>query len=411
MVVGGQVHDSAVLANDPIVGAVLPTGTLTYTLFGPDDSTCALPPVFESTVPVVNGGVADSTLFTPTAAGTYRWRATYSGDSHNHPAGPTGCDDRAEAVVVTPVAPPPPPSIRVSATAEPLTLPEPGGTFAGSVAVTNTGVEPLTLTGLSDEDLNGVGSCSVPQTLAPGAAYSCTFPIVFVGNAGDTRTVPVTATVIDAIGRQLTSTQTFVLTLSDALPTLTVTKVAEPTTMPAPGGRFTYRVAIVNTSAEPVRLVGLTDDIHGDLNASGNCKVGGPLAAGGTYGCSFEAVFMGVAGDRETDTVTATIIDDEASTARASGSATVTLSPATMVPTVPPSPTGPALNASPVGLSPSVGSPLARTGTGVAGYARLAAVAIVAGALMLGVAWPHQGAAASTTISYGQPRRRRSRRR
>jgi len=196
--------------------------------------------------------------------------------------------------------------------------------------------------------------------------------------------------------------------------------VADPATMAAPGGQFTYRVTIGNTSAEPVRLVGLTDDIHGDLNASGTCEVGGPLAAGGTYGCSFEAIFMGMSGDRETDTVTATVIDDEASTARASGSATVTLSPATMVPTVPPSPTtmvptvppsptGPALTAGPVGLSPSVGPPLARTGTGVAGYARVAAVTIVAGALMLGAAWPRQGAAASTAMSCGLPRRRRSR--
>src|SRR3989441_11322572 len=51
-----------------------------------------------------------STLF-PSAtlsrseAGTYHWRASYSGDLNNTPAGPTACADPAEAVVVTKAAP------------------------------------------------------------------------------------------------------------------------------------------------------------------------------------------------------------------------------------------------------------------------------------------------------------------
>src|SRR2546428_3692589 len=38
-------------------------------------------------------------------AGTYHWRASYSGDPNNNPAGPTACADPAEAVVVTKAAP------------------------------------------------------------------------------------------------------------------------------------------------------------------------------------------------------------------------------------------------------------------------------------------------------------------
>src|SRR5207253_3629534 len=38
--------------------------------------------------------------FTATQAGTYHWRASYSGDPNNNPAGPTACADPAEAVVV-----------------------------------------------------------------------------------------------------------------------------------------------------------------------------------------------------------------------------------------------------------------------------------------------------------------------
>src|SRR3989454_7898429 len=35
--------------------------------------------------------------FTATQAGTYHWRASYSGDPNNNPAGPTACADPAGA--------------------------------------------------------------------------------------------------------------------------------------------------------------------------------------------------------------------------------------------------------------------------------------------------------------------------
>jgi len=92
---------------------------------------------------------------------------------------------------------------------------------------------------------------------------------VFTGNAHDTRTIPVTATVVDADGRQLVSTDSFVLALTDVVPTLTVTKTADPTTRSSPGGGFTYRVTVTNTSNESVTIIGLVDDVHGDLNAHG----------------------------------------------------------------------------------------------------------------------------------------------
>jgi hypothetical protein len=56
-------------------------------------------------VPVSGDGDYVSASFTPAAAGTYRWVATYSGDGNNNPAGPTSCDDAAEAVAVSAVIP------------------------------------------------------------------------------------------------------------------------------------------------------------------------------------------------------------------------------------------------------------------------------------------------------------------
>lgn len=63
-------------------------GTLSFRLYGPNDLTCANAPVFEDlsvTYPVRPGSVL-SAAHTPTQAGVYRWRASYSGDSNNSPA-------------------------------------------------------------------------------------------------------------------------------------------------------------------------------------------------------------------------------------------------------------------------------------------------------------------------------------
>jgi hypothetical protein len=383
--------DTAVLA-----GGSAPTGSITFRLFGPNDPTCSASPIFVSPpVPVAGAGTYGSAPFAPTIAGTYRWTATYGGDAHNTPVS-TACDDPGESVVVTAQVLP---AIRLDAAAVATSLPEPGGTFTGSVSITNTGTEPVTLIALADEDLNGVGTCSVPQVLAPGASYACTFPIVFTGNAGETKTIPVTATVTDANGHQVSATTTFVLSLTNRVPTLTVAKTAEPSTMVAPGGVFTYRVKVTNTSDESVTITGLADDVYGDLDGAGNCRLGSALAAtGGTYDCAFTGTFTGIAGERLSDTVTATVVDDDASTASAAGSATVALVAATPQPPVPtvPVPTGPTVATGPsiiptapvqaqvqVLVPAPVAGPLARTGADVRRQMAMAVLAVWAGMLLL----------------------------
>ena len=79
-----------------------PTGTITFNLFGPDDTTCSGPPVFTSTKTVGFNSRAISDSFTPTAPGTYRWRVTYHGDVNNA-AVTSACNEPSETVVVSPV--------------------------------------------------------------------------------------------------------------------------------------------------------------------------------------------------------------------------------------------------------------------------------------------------------------------
>jgi hypothetical protein len=77
--VGGGIADSA-----RIVGGASPSGIVTFTLFGPGDTTCTTP-IATRTSPLT-GGTASSGTIPVTTAGTYSWVATYSGDAHNSPA-------------------------------------------------------------------------------------------------------------------------------------------------------------------------------------------------------------------------------------------------------------------------------------------------------------------------------------
>jgi hypothetical protein len=100
----GTLSDSA-----QVLGPVAPqvTANVTFSLFGPDDAACANPAVFSSTVlfPELPEPVT-SAAFAPAAAGTYRWRASFSEDGVNAVV-TTACNDPGESSVVTAVAPPP----------------------------------------------------------------------------------------------------------------------------------------------------------------------------------------------------------------------------------------------------------------------------------------------------------------
>ncbi|HET7489253.1 MAG TPA: Ig-like domain repeat protein [Acidimicrobiales bacterium] len=98
VVIGGTVSDTATLS-----GGMNPTGTVTFTLYGPGDTACASAPVFASTGTVA-GGQATSAPFTPAGAGTYRWRATYSGDAANN-AVAAPCNAAGESVAITAATP------------------------------------------------------------------------------------------------------------------------------------------------------------------------------------------------------------------------------------------------------------------------------------------------------------------
>ncbi|MDQ6615881.1 MAG: FG-GAP-like repeat-containing protein [Actinomycetota bacterium] len=91
----GAVSDTATVGaagNGPV-----PTGTVTFHVFGPNNSTCSGTPQ-TSTNTVVNG-TATSTSFPAPVAGVYRFTASYSGDANYMPR-LAQCNDPGESVTV-----------------------------------------------------------------------------------------------------------------------------------------------------------------------------------------------------------------------------------------------------------------------------------------------------------------------
>lgn len=387
VVLGEPVADVATVS-----GGVEPTGTVTFDLYGPDDTDCSGTPIASSTHPLAAGGPTTSSATTPTEPGEYRFVARYSGDGSNEPAA-GACGDPGESVVVAAAEPP---GIRVLKTATPLSRPEPGGTFSFGIAVTNTSAVPLTLTGISDDvygDIALQGTCTdaIGTTLGPGDSYDCAFPGELTGNAGATQTDVVTVTAVDGDGAAVTDTDDAVVALTDVPPTVSVTKTALPEVRAAPGGQFTFQVGITNTSFEPVTITSIVDDVTGDLSGqtSTTCSalVGTTLAPGEQVTCTFEGHLTGEVGAAQTDVVTVVVADDDGSTGSASDDVTVRLvapgqepTTSTTSPTVAPPTTRPSTGTT------SPGRPrLVATGAGSARSGLVAATLIGVGLLFSGL--------------------------
>jgi hypothetical protein len=105
---GGGMAPSSIQDTAHLSGGSSPSGTITFTLYGPNDASCSTA-VAAGSVPVNGNGDYTSLPYTLVVPGTYRVIAHYSGDTNNQGV-TTSCADPAEYVVVTPpVTPPPPP--------------------------------------------------------------------------------------------------------------------------------------------------------------------------------------------------------------------------------------------------------------------------------------------------------------
>ncbi|MEZ4597177.1 MAG: hypothetical protein R3C32_10365 [Chloroflexota bacterium] len=245
--------------------------------------------------------------------------------------GGTMVDDAT--VVLTDVLP----AGSVTKTASPNPIMEPGRVVTYAIAVANASTaEALELTSLLD-DVHGditdptnprivSTTCTVPQTIAIAATYTCTFDAEAFGDAGQQVTDYVFAATRDNEGNPLDLIDTETVTIEDAPLDFVVTKVPSPPTLPEPGGSVRYGVTVRNMAPEPLQVTDLVDVQGGvplDLSGQGSCLVTQTIPPGGTYVCSFTRDANGNAGDTVGDTVTATGRDNEGNTEDRSADASV----------------------------------------------------------------------------------------
>ncbi len=261
----------------------------------------------------LSGNAGDSETDIVTATGT---------DEHNNSI--SGQDDAN--VIITDILP----SIVVTKTPSTTEVLEPGANVTFTVTVENTSMassDPVVINSLMDSiygDLNGIGSCAVPQTLQPGETYTCSFTELLSGNAGDSETDVVTASGNDDDGNSVSDSDSATIIIVDVPSSITLIKTAAPVIIPEPGGNVTFSVVVNNTSAvDTVTINSLIDNVHGDLNGQGDCSVPQVILPSQSYSCSFNLYISGDANTSETDVVTASGTDDDGVAVMAADDATV----------------------------------------------------------------------------------------
>jgi hypothetical protein len=215
---------------------------------------------------------------------------------------------------------------------------EPGGDVAFTVTVENTGIDPdnsVTLASLLDDIYGDITSIHddisdtncILATIDPGTPYTCSFTAAVTGNAGDVQTDIVTAEGDDErlpTPNHLTGFDAAVVELVDVPSAMHVVKTAGTAVDGAvyyinePGGTVTFHVTVYNDSTVDLITINTLNDapygdityVHDDIEST-TCSVPQPIPAGGSYSCSFEGSVTGNAGDIQTDTVTASGVDDD----------------------------------------------------------------------------------------------------
>src|SRR5438876_825977 len=104
---GGTIQDTATLSN-----GTSPTGTISFSIYGPNDATCTGTATSAGSATVSGNGSYSSSAVTENVAGTYRWIASYSGDANNN-GFTTQCNEAGETRTVNKASP----SMTTSATA------------------------------------------------------------------------------------------------------------------------------------------------------------------------------------------------------------------------------------------------------------------------------------------------------
>jgi len=194
-----------------------------------------------------------------------------------------------------------PDAIEVTKTADPTSVAAAGDVVTFTVRITNTHGANVTIKRLSDSvhaNLNGVGTCLVPQSLVNGASYTCSFSAAVFGADGNSETDTVTASGTDINGNFIIDSASATVNIGEA-PSIAVSKTANPTTLAPPGGTVNFTAAVKNISTGNVTINKMWDTKHGKLIPNGLCAPISEVSLnpGDTLQCTYSATVSGATGN------------------------------------------------------------------------------------------------------------------
>ena len=218
------------------------------------------------------------------------------------------------------------PKIEVTKTASTASVLETGGSVTYTVDVKNKAIENFILNSLVDNkfgNLNNVGTCSIPQTIAPDSQYSCSFTKELASNALTPHTNVVTAGGQDPEGNQTSANDDETVTFTDVLPDISMTKAVNPTAARWTGDYVNYTFRITNLTGETVTVTSFVDNT---ITLSTECLalVGYVLAPNTYVECATNNYYLtGTPGGSFINSATAIASDNEGNSDSATASATV----------------------------------------------------------------------------------------
>jgi uncharacterized repeat protein (TIGR01451 family) len=266
--VGQTIFDTAHLSG----GDGTPTGTITFDVFAPNDTTCAAPIAVPPAVTVNGAGDYISGNYTPTMAGNYRWIAHYSGDGIN-PALSTACDDPSEVSNVQP-------GLSLAKSASSAVFTAVGQVVTYTYSVTNSG--NVTLNGpITVADDRATVTCPSVNTIAPGASITCSATYVVTQADMNNGSVTNHATAQAIFGGSPVTSNPAQATVNVA--SIALSKSASPMTYSSAGEVITYTYTVTNTGHATLNGPVMVND---DKLGTFACGPAADLAPGASVTCA-----------------------------------------------------------------------------------------------------------------------------
>jgi len=215
--------------------------------------------------------------------------------------------------------------IQVIKTANPTSVPETGGEVTFTVEVQNIGTEPVTLTKAIDTEF---GTFDIDEfddlTLEVGQKTNLSFSRFVNGEPTTQHENFFTVTAEDGSETEVSDSDNAIVIFTDILPSVEVTKTAEPTFVPETGSDVDYTVTIKNTSTEYLEIDSVNDTMVSGIASELYPTLPNGLNPGETYTGTYTVYVDGKYPGSKDNTFTATLKDNDGNSDTDSANATVT---------------------------------------------------------------------------------------